>query len=134
MPSQEPSTHGAPQASSRADTLPDSSEFDFTMEMLELELSLEGMPPEGDSFAERVRAAAQDLNGALLFDLPASGLLENCERIAVLRIPLDGGNGSETIFACLEADGSSIRIEKPDDRTAGLASFAQSFVDVFQRM
>ena len=108
--------------------------FDFTMEMLELELSLEGTAPVGDSFAARVRAAAQDLNGAMLFDLPASGLVENCQRIAALRIPHEGGTGAETVFACLEADGTSIRIEKPDEKTADLASFAQSFVDVFQRM
>jgi hypothetical protein len=112
----------------------DPGEFDFTMEMLELELSLEGTAPVGDSFAARVRAAAADLNGAMLFELPASGLIENCQRIAALRIPLDGGAGAETVFACLEADGTTIRIEKPDEKTAGLASFAQSFVDVFQRM
>ncbi|TCP88854.1 hypothetical protein C8J31_10223 [Rhizobium sp. PP-CC-2G-626] len=110
------------------------SELEFTMEMLELELSLDGTAPDGDDFSDRVRAAAADLKGAFLFDLPASGLIENCERIAVLRIPRDSGTGSETIFACLEVDGTSIRIEKPNERTMGLASFAQAFVDVFQRM
>ncbi|TCQ28993.1 hypothetical protein [Rhizobium sp. PP-CC-3G-465] len=113
---------------------PEGSELEFTMEMLELELSLDGTAPDGDDFSDRVRAAAADLKGAFLFDLPASGLVDNCERIAVLRIPRDSGTGSETIFACLEADGTSIRIEKPNERTMGLASFAQAFVDVFQRM
>ncbi|SER99665.1 hypothetical protein SAMN03159406_01936 [Rhizobium sp. NFR03] len=113
---------------------PDGGAFEFTMEMLELELSLDGMAPDGDGFSDRVRAAAADLKGAFLFDLPASGLVENCQRIAVLRIPRDNGVGSETIFACLEADGTSIRIEKPNERTTGLARFAQAFVDVFQRM
>ena len=125
-------THSA-QAQSAPGT-PDGSEFEFTMEMLELELSLDGMAPDGDDFSDRVRAAAADLKGAFLFDLPASGLVEKCQRIAVLRIPRDSDTGSETIFACLEADGTSIRIEKPDERTAGLARFAQAFVDVFQRM
>ncbi|TCM55743.1 hypothetical protein C8J36_103108 [Rhizobium sp. PP-F2F-G48] len=123
---------------------PEGGDFEFTMEMLELELSLDGIVLDGmmgdglvgsgDAFAERVRAAATDLKGAFLFDLPASGLVENCLRIAVLRIPRDSGTGAETIFACLEADGTSIRIEKPDERTLGLASFAQAFVDVFQRI
>ncbi|PYE28880.1 hypothetical protein C8J32_101741 [Rhizobium sp. PP-CC-3A-592] len=113
---------------------PEGIELEFTMEMLELELSLDGTAPDGDDFSDRVRAAAADLKGAFLFELPASGLVENCERIAVLRIPRDRGTGSETIFACLEADGTSIRIEKPDERTMGLANFAQAFVDVFQRM
>ncbi|MCD7110970.1 hypothetical protein LRX75_18200 [Rhizobium sp. DKSPLA3] len=119
---------------SSASSTPDGGEFEFTMEMLELELSLDGIAPDGDDFSDRVRAAAADLKGAFLFDLPASGLVENCVRIAVLRIPRDNGAGSETIFACLEADGTAIRIEKPDERTMGLARFAQAFVDVFQRM
>lgn len=119
---------------SSALALPEGGEFEFTMEMLELELSLDGIAADGDDFSDRVRAAAADLNGAFLFDLPASGLVENCERIAVLRIPRDSGSGSETIFACLEADGTSIRIEKPDERTVDLANFAQAFVDVFQRI
>lgn len=127
MRSHDIETHAAPA------TL-EGSELEFTMEMLELELSLDGTAPDGDDFSDRVRAAAADLKGAFLFDLPASGLVENCARIAVLRIPRDSGTGSETIFACLEADGTSIRIEKPNERTMGLASFAQAFVDVFQRM
>ncbi|KQR77399.1 hypothetical protein ASG25_03765 [Rhizobium sp. Leaf384] len=123
---------------------PDAGDFEFTMEMLELELSLDGivldglagssLASDGLAFSDRVRAAAADLNGAFLFDLPASGLVENCQRIAVLRIPRDKDMGAETIFACLEADGTSIRIEKPDERTLGLANFAQAFVDVFQRI
>jgi hypothetical protein len=106
---------------------------DFPMEMLELELSLDALDGEEDRFADKVRQAAADLNGAFLFDMPASGLVEDCERIAVLRIPRGADGQADTIFACLEPQGS-IRIERPNDQTAGLKTFAQAFVDVFQRL
>lgn len=106
---------------------------DFPMEMLELELSLDSLDGEEDRFADKVRRAASDLKGAFLFDLPASGLVEDCDRIAVLRIPRDADGRADTIFACLEPQGT-IRIERPSERTAGLQTFAQAFVDVFQRL
>jgi hypothetical protein len=122
----------------------DAGDVAFTMEMLELELSLDGGDPDVDDFSDRVRMAARDMKGALLFEMPASGLIDQCMRIAVLRIPRDTApegadqnatlGASETIFACLEPDGTSIRIEKPDERTIGLQNFAEAFVDVFQRI
>lgn len=106
----------------------------LTMELLELELSLDGFASGIEGFAAHVRSAAADIDGALLFDLPASGLIDDCERIAVLRIPQDGSGAMTTVFACLEADGTTIRIEKPDERTVDLKNFAEAFVDVLQRI
>ncbi|MCW0000352.1 hypothetical protein OE766_19160 [Pararhizobium sp. YC-54] len=106
----------------------------LTMELLELELSLDGFTTGPDGFAAHVRAAAAAIDGALLFELPASGLVADCDRIAVLRIPKDGSAAMATIFACLETGGNTIRIEMPDEATADLKNFAEAFVDVLQRI
>lgn len=110
------------------------SDTSLTMELLELELSLDGFTSGPEGFAAHVRAAAAAIDGALLFELPASGLVADCDRIAVLRIPKDGSAVMATIFACLEADGNTIRIEEPDETTADLKNFAEAFVDVLQRI
>lgn len=106
----------------------------LTMELLELELSLDGFTTGPDGFAAHVRAAASAIDGAFLFELPASGLVANCDRIAVLRIPKDGSATMATIFACLETGGNTIRIEMPGEATADLKNFAEAFVDVLQRI
>ena len=110
------------------------SDTGLTMELLELELSLDGFTTGPDGFAAHVRAAAAAIDGALLFELPASGLVADCDRIAVLRIPKDGSAVMATIFACLETGGNTIRIETPDETTADLKNFAEAFVDVLQRI
>lgn len=111
-----------------------SADSSLTMELLELELSLDGFTTGADGFVAHVRAAAAAIDGALLFELPASGLIADCDRIAVLRIPQDGSAAMTTVFACLENDGTTIRIEAPDETTADLKNFAEAFVDVLQRI
>ncbi|KQS96337.1 MULTISPECIES: hypothetical protein [unclassified Rhizobium] len=106
----------------------------LTMELLELELSLDGYEPDTGTFADHVRAAATVIDGAFLFELPASGLIADCERIAVMRIPADDSDEMATIFACLDSDGTTIRVEMPNQRTADLRNFAEAFVDVLQRI
>lgn len=110
------------------------SDSGLTMELLELELSLDGFSPDAGTFADHVRAASAAIDGAFLFELPASGLIADCERIAVMRIPADGGDEMTTVFVCLENDGTTIRVETPDERTADLRNFAEAFVDVLQRI
>lgn len=104
------------------------------LELLELELSLDGFSGDEAGFAETVRAAAAGIGGDFLFDLPASGLAEDCKRIAALRVP-KGENGElALVFALLDAEGSAIRVESPDEKTEGLQRFADAFVDVLQRI
>ncbi|URK88300.1 hypothetical protein [Rhizobium herbae] len=122
----------APEAATQ--TLVPASDTGLTMELLELELSLDGFTTGPDGFAAHVRSAAAAIDGALLFELPASGLVADCDRIAVLRIPTDGSTAMATIFACLAAGGNTIRIETPDETTEGLKNFAEAFVDVLQRI
>lgn len=104
------------------------------LELLELELSLDGFSGDEASFAEAVRNAASQLGGDFLFDLPASGLAEDCLRIAALRVPKGEHGALEIVFALLDAEGSAIRVENPDERTQDLKRFADAFVDVLQRI
>ena len=132
MLSSEPKT-AAP--SSVTQTAAPVSDAGLTMELLELELSLDGFTAGPDGFAAHVRSAASAIDGAFLFELPASGLMDECDRIAVLRIPQQNGSAAmATIFACLETDGATIRIETPGEKTADLKNFAEAFVDVLQRI
>lgn len=104
------------------------------LELLELELSLDGFSGDEASFAEAVRNAADQLGGDYLFDLPASGLAEDCLRIAALRVPKGEDGVLEIVFALLDAEGAAIRVENPDEKTEDLKRFADAFVDVLQRI
>ena len=104
------------------------------LELLELELSLDGFSGDEASFAEAVRNAADQLGGDYLFDLPASGLAEDCLRIAALRVPKGEDGALEIVFALLDAEGAAIRVENPDEKTQDLKRFADAFVDVLQRI
>ena len=104
------------------------------LELLELELSLDGFSGDEAGFAVAVRAAAEHVGGDFLFDLPASGLAEDCRRIAALRVPQGEGGALAMVFALLDAEGTAIRVEAPDETTKDLKRFADAFVDVLQRI
>jgi hypothetical protein len=103
------------------------------LELLELELSLEGFSGGEPGFCEAVRKAASAVQGDFLFDLPAEGLIPDCRRLAVLRIP-EGDATMRTLFAALDEDGAEIRLLQPDGETEHLLRFADAFVDLLQRM
>jgi hypothetical protein len=117
-----------------ATTAANSGESALPLELLELELSLDGFSGDADAFADAVRNAASQLDGDFLFELPASGLAEDCQRIAALRVPKGENGALEVVFALLDAEASSIRVENPDEKTADLKRFADAFVDVLQRI
>jgi len=104
------------------------------LELLELELSLDGFSGDAEAFAAAVRTAAGQLGGDFLFELPASGLAEDCQRIAALRVPKGEDGGLKVVFALLDAEGAAIRVENPDEKTGDLKRFAEAFVDVLQRI
>ncbi len=103
------------------------------LELLELELSLEGFSGGDAGFCEAVRKAAAAVRGDFLFDLPAEGLISDCRRLAVLRIP-EGDTRMRTLFAALDEDGAEIRLLQPGEETEHLLRFADAFVDLLQRM
>lgn len=116
-----------------AGTIADATDPTLPLELMELELSLEGFAGGEPAFCEAVRRAAQDAHGEFLFDLPAVGLVADCRRLAVLRIP-DDAEASRVIFAALDEDGAEIRLLQPDANTEPLLRLADAFVDVLQRL
>lgn len=105
----------------------------ISLGLVELELSLDGFSGASDDFASFVRTVAGNIGGEFLFALPASDLIEDCRSIAVLRL----GNAPaepSILFACLDEQGTAVRIEHPNDSTRDLARFARSFVGVLERM
>ncbi|PDT02118.1 hypothetical protein [Rhizobium chutanense] len=123
-------TAARPQASALGGI--DHTEPVLPMELLELELSLEGYAGGDAGFCEAVRRAANRSGGELLFDLPAGGLIEDCRRIAVLRIP--DGSEMRVVLALLDHSGTEIRMQAPDEDTAHLMRFAEAFVEVLERI
>ncbi|EJZ20552.1 hypothetical protein NE852_05710 [Rhizobium sp. Pop5] len=126
-----PDIAARPQASALGGI--DQSDPMLPLELLELELSLEGYAGGDAGFCEAVRRAADRSGGELLFDLPAGGLIEDCRRIAVLRIP-DDGNRMRVVLALLDGHGTEIRMQAPDDETAPLVRFADAFIEVLERI
>ncbi|MDL2409941.1 hypothetical protein PY650_30850 [Rhizobium calliandrae] len=116
-----------------AGTVADSADPTLPLELLELELSLEGFSGGEAAFCEAVRDAARAAHGEFLFDLPATGLISDCRRIAVVRIPEDG-QVMRVIFAVLDEDNAEIRLLQPDEETEPLLRFADAFVDLLQRL
>ncbi|WP_160005170.1 hypothetical protein [Rhizobium sp. 18055] len=101
------------------------------MDLLELELSLESY--DGDAnFCDAVRMAARRSGGEFLFDLPAEGLLDDCKRIAVLRIP-SASSDMRIVLAVLDHNGTDIRMESPAPETAHIVQFADAFIEVLER-
>ncbi|HEY0123097.1 MAG TPA: hypothetical protein VGC14_15330 [Rhizobium sp.] len=103
------------------------------LELLELELSLDGFSGGEAGFCEAVRTAAKAVGGEFLFDLPATGLISDYRRLAVLRIP-EGGEDMRVIFAALDEDGAEIRMLEPDEETEHLLSFTGAFVNLLQSL
>ncbi len=103
------------------------------LELLELELSLEGYADGEAGFCEAVRKAAAETRGEFLFDLPAAGLVEDCRRIAVLRIPTSDKK-MRVVLALLDQNGTEIRVQAPDEDTEHLVRFADAFIEVLERI
>ena len=111
----------------------DTAEAILPLELLELELSLEGFSGGEPSFCQAMRNAASAVSGDFLFDLPATGLIADCRRLAVIRIP-EGDAAMRTLFAALDEDGAEIRLLQPDEETEHLLRFADAFVNLLQRL
>ncbi|WP_454848490.1 hypothetical protein [Rhizobium binxianense] len=111
----------------------DQSEPLLPLELLELELSLEGYDGGEAGFCDAVRKAADAAGGEFLFDLPAIGLLEDCRRIAALRVP-SSEDKMCVVFALLDGNGTEIRVQAPNEETSHLVRLANAFVEVLKRI
>lgn len=121
-----------PQPAPNGTVMP-AGDSSLPLELLELELSLEGFEGGEAAFCEAVRKAAAAASGEFLFDLPAGGLVADCRRIAVIRIPAIEGD-IRLVLALLDDEGTEIHLQEPDEETAHLVRFADAFVDVLERM
>jgi hypothetical protein len=111
----------------------DAGDPHLPLELLELELSLEGFDGGEQGFREAVRRAAAEAGGELLFDLPAGGLIADCQRLAVLRIPAEDQT-MRVVLAVLDDERAEIHLHEPDGTTEHLVRFADAFVDVLERL
>ena len=114
-------------------TVTPAAEPRLPVELLELELSLEGFMGDEAAFCDAVRKAAAAAGGEFLFDLPAAGLIADCRRIAVIGIPAGSGE-TRVVLARLDEQGAEIHLQEPDHDTEHLVRFANAFVDLLQRM
>lgn len=102
------------------------------LQLVELELALDSLEPGRNGFAEAIGAAMRALGGDFLFALPAAGLADGFQKIAVVRLPGDGA--AALAFVLLSEDGTSISVREPDKETMGLAKFSSAFIDLLERL
>ncbi|MDI7861394.1 hypothetical protein MRS76_05455 [Rhizobiaceae bacterium n13] len=105
-----------------------------TLPLLEFELSLDGYSAGEAGFSSAIKEAARTAGGAYLFDLPGADLLDDCSRIAVLRIAEAHDQELRTMLVVLDGAGARVRVAEPDERTEGLVRFAESFVGVLEKI
>jgi hypothetical protein len=102
------------------------------LDLVELELALDLNDIAKHGFCEAVREAAIAVNGEFLFDLPASGLADDAQRIAIVCFSREDGGRFGLVL--LSADGGQARTIEPDETTAGLVQFARAFVAVLEKL
>jgi hypothetical protein len=112
----------------------DAGDPHLPLELLELELSLEGFDGGEEGFREAVRSAAAEAGGEFLFDLPAAGIVADSKRLAVLRIPAEDHQTMRVVLAVLDDERAEIHLHEPDGTTEHLVRFADAFVDVLERL
>ncbi|MGJ8571738.1 MAG: hypothetical protein ACSHXI_13670 [Hoeflea sp.] len=133
-PAPAPTTAQALTASraSHEATRPQQEPVPLALDLVELELALDLSDIADRGFCDAVRDAAMKINGEFLFDLPASGLVEDAQRIAVVCLSRD--NGGRFGLVLLSAHGDRVRTAEADEATQGLVRFARAFVAVLEKL
>lgn len=106
---------------------------ELSLDLLELELALNDFNETEMDFVRSVSDVVRKAGGDFLFELPASGLADNCKRIAAVRIPEPGSGDLKVVFALLDKSGTGIRVESAGEKTEDLKRFAEAFVGVLER-
>ena len=104
----------------------------LSLDLVELDLALDLSDITDRGFADAVADAAKVIGGEFLFDLPASGLVEEAQRIAVVCLSRD--NGGRFGLVLLSAGGDRVETAEADEATAGLVQFARAFVAVLEKL
>lgn len=102
------------------------------LELVELDLALDLNDIASHGFGHAVREAAKTVKGEFLFDLPASGLAADAQRIAI--VCLSREDGGRFALVLLSANGDQARTMEPDAKTADLVTFAKAFVAVLEKL
>jgi len=111
---------------------PQQNSTPMALDLVELELALDISDLTDRGFCDAVRDAAAKINGEFLFDLPASGLVDDAQRIALVCLSRD--NGGRFGLVLLSADGDRFRTAEADEATQGLVRFARAFVSVLEKL
>lgn len=104
------------------------------VEFIEFGLGLEMLLETHPVFTDAVKAALLPLDGEFLFELPSGETPESKGRVAAVRLAYEGSKDLRLAFAVLSDDGLDTSIHTPDGQPAHLKSFAESFVDVLERL
>jgi hypothetical protein len=104
----------------------------LSLELVELELALDPDDLAEHGFRDAVRDAAATAGAEYLFDLPASGLVRDAQRIAV--VCLSREEGGQFGLVLLSPDGDRINAMEPGPETGGLVQFAKAFVGVLEKL
>ena len=105
----------------------------LSLEAVELAMALDDTTLGRAGFVATVQTAARDLDAEYLFELPASGLALDCQRIAMLRMKAQGRDDIYLLVK-LGEDGRTITVAEPDEDSKGLTDFARAFVNVLTRL
>lgn len=120
----------APQAAGK----PDGNAATSPVAFIELGLGLEMLLETHPVFIDAIKAALLPLDGEFLFELPLGEKPEGKGRIAAVRLAYEGADDRRIAFAVLSDDGLETSIHRPDEQPEHLKSFAESFVDVLERL
>lgn len=104
------------------------------VEFIELGLGLELLLDSYPVFADAVKASIEPLEGEFLFDLPYATKPDGKGRVAAVRLAYAGNAEPRVAFVFLSDDAMETRIEPGDGQVEHLRSFAQSFVDVLEKI
>lgn len=134
-PSRPASAHRTAQAHSSSQLPKERTPTQATplaLELVELELALDLSHIADRGFCDAVRDAAREIGGEYLFDLPASGLVEDAQRIAVVCLSRD--QGGRFVLVLLSGNGDRVQAIEADESTSGLVQFARAFVSVLEKL
>ena len=129
-----PTTPDTPKAAPQTAIKPAKVEATSPVEFIELGLGLEMLLETHPVFTDAVKAALLPLDGEFLFELPLGERPDGKGRIAAVRLAYQGSDTPRLAFAVLSEDGLETSIHVPDAQPEHLKSFAESFVDVIERL
>lgn len=104
------------------------------VEFIELGLALELLLDNFPVFADAVKAAILPLDGEFLFELPYGSKPDSKGRVAAVRLAYAGNEAPRVAFVFLSDDAMDTRIEPAEGQVEHLRNFAQSFVDVLEKI